>query len=177
MSSLRCLVAGLAAVAVAVAHSPVVTASPPARASGSDQPAGKHCVVAEEASIRAAGDSGGEMKFSAAFYKRMYTLDVSLDGADGKELPISIETVCDVPKARKKEAAQLAGSDGVARVLTRTQIWEGDTLLAGTQASTALDGADTATMRVRLTQPATWSQDEDGNPVPTFRAGRIEITD
>ena len=177
MTFLRCLLASVATVAIAMASSSAAPASSPARASGSDQPAGKHCVAAEEAVVHAAGDSGAGLKFSAAFYRRMYTLDVSLDGADGKELPISIETVCDVPKARKKEAAQLAGSDGVARLLTRTQIWEGDTLLTGTQASTALDGADTATMRVRLTQPGTWSEDEDGNPVPTFRAGRIEITD
>jgi hypothetical protein len=177
MTSLRCLFAGVAAVALALAYSPTASASPPARASGSDQPAGKHCVAAEEASVRAAGDSGGEMKFSAAFYRRMYSIDVSLDGADGKELPISIETICDVPKARKKEAAQLPGNDGVARLLSRTQIWEGNTLLTGTEASTAIDGADTATMRVRLTQPGTWSEDEDGNPVPTFRAGGIEITD
>jgi hypothetical protein len=169
MTSLRCTLAGIVAL-LAVANAAPASA-------GSDKPAGKHCVVAEEASIRPAGDSGGEMKFSPAFFKRMYSLEVSLDGADGKELPISIETVCDVPKARKKEAAQLAGSDGVARVLTRTQIWEGDALLTGTQASTALDGADTAIMRVRLTQPGTWSEDEDGNPIPTFRAGRIEITD
>jgi hypothetical protein len=169
MTSLRCTLAAIVALLA------VVNAAP--ASAGSDKPAGEHCVVAEEASILPAGDSGGEMKFSPAFFKRMYSLEVSLDGADGKELPISIETVCDVPKARKKEAAQLAGSDGVARVLTRTQIWEGDTLLTGTQASTALDGADTATMRVRLTQPGTWSEDEDGNPIPTFRAGRIEITD
>lgn len=177
MSSLRLVLAGFAAVALAAAHPPAAPASPPARASGSDQPAGKHCVAAEEASIRAAGDSGGAMRFSSAFYRRMYTLDVSLDGEEGNEFPISIDTVCDVPKARKKEAAQLAGSDGVARVLTRTKIWEGGTLLTGSRAGTALDGADTATMRVRLTRPRTWSEDEDGNPVPTFRAGRIEITD
>jgi hypothetical protein len=177
MTSPRCLLIGVATVALALAGSPAAPASVPGRASGTDQPAGKHCVAAEEASIRPAGDSGGEMRFSPAFYKRMYTLDVSLDGADGNELPISIETICDVPKARKKEAAQLAGSDGIARVLQRTQIWEGTMLLTGTDATTALDGADTATMRVRLTQPRTWGEDEDGNPVPTFRAGRIEITD
>jgi hypothetical protein len=177
MTSLRCLLAGGASVALALVGSPAAPASVPGHASGTDQPAGKHCVAAEEASIHPAGDSGGAMKFSAAFFKRMYSIDVSLDGADGQELPISIETICNVPKARKKEAAQLPGNDGIARVLTRTQIWEGDTLLTGTQAGTALDGADTATMRVRLTQPSTWSEDEDGNPVPTFRAGRIEITD
>jgi hypothetical protein len=93
-----------------------------ALASGTDAPAGKNCVAAEEASVHAAGDSGGELKFSPAFYKHLFNLDVSLDGADGRELPISIETICGVPKALKKEAAQLLGSDGVARVLQRTQI-------------------------------------------------------
>ena len=177
MSSRCILAAALAATTAVLAAAGASQAAAPATASGSDSPAGKHCVAAEEAIVRPAGDSGGEMKFSSAFYRRMYTLDVSLDGEEGNEFPISIDTVCDVPKARKKEAAQLAGSDGVARVLTRTTIWEGDTLLTGTRASTALDGADTATMRVRLTRPRTWSEDEDGNPVPTFRAGRIEITD
>jgi hypothetical protein len=144
---------------------------------GSDQPAGKRCVAAEEAVIHPAGSDEGPPKFSAAFYRHMYNLDVSLDGADGKELPISIETICDVPKKLRKQAAQLAGSDGVARVLQRTQIWQDGTLLTGTEATTALDGADTATVRVRLTKPPTWSKDEDGSPLPTFRAGRIEITD
>ncbi len=173
----RCILAAALAATTALAGAGAAQASAPASASGSDSPAGKHCVAAEEAIVHTAGDSGGEMRFSSAFYRRMYTLDVSLDGEEGNEFPISIDTVCDVPKARKKEAAQLAGSDGVARVLTRTTIWEGDTLLTGTRASTALDGADTATMRVRLARPRTWSEDEDGNPVPTFRAGRIEITD
>lgn len=177
MSSLRCTLAGLVAVCLALANAGAAPASAPAHASGSDQPAGKHCVAAEEASIHAAGDSGGAMKFSDAFYRRMYSLDVSLDGADGKELPISIETICDVPKARKKEAAQLPGNDGVARLLSRTQIWEGNTLLTGSEAATAVDGADTATLRVRLLHPQAWSEDEDGNPVPTFRTGRIQITD
>lgn len=169
MTSLRCTLVGIVAF--------LAVANPAPASAGSDKPAGKHCVAAEEASIRPAGDSGGEMWFSPAFYKRMYTLDVSLDGEEGNEFPISIEAICDVPKARQKEAAQLAGSDGVALVLTRTQIWEGETLLTGSEASTALDVADTATMRVRLKRPGKWSEDEDGNPIPTFRAGRIEITD
>jgi len=41
----------------------------------------------------------------------------------------------------------------------------------------SLDGADTASVRVRLLPPSAWHRDEDGNRVPTFRTGRIEITD
>jgi hypothetical protein len=173
------LVAGLVALLMALGHCPTAPAAAPVSASGSDQPAGKNCVAAEEALAHVSGDSGeaAPPKFTAAFYARVFTLDVSLDGADGKELPISIEEVCSVPKALKRQAAQLAGNDGVALLLQRTAIWEGKTLLTGEAAATALDGADTAELRVRLVRPRKWREDEDGNPVPTFRTRRIQITD
>jgi hypothetical protein len=154
---------------------------------GTDQPSGKNCVgEAEEARALAAGDSGGEEedededappKLSPAFYRHAVTLDVSADGLDGKTLPISIEEVCDIPKALAKDAAKLAGSDGVALLLTRTTVWQDGTLLSGEGATTALDGADTALVRGRLTRPRSWREDEDGARIPTFRAGRIEVTD
>ena len=139
--------------------------------------AASHCVGAEEASVHAAGADEGPPKFTAAFYRRLLTLDVSLDGADGAELPISIEEVCDVPRRLRRQAARLAGSDGVAVLLRRTTVWQDGTQLTGEEATTAIEGADTAFLRVRLKRPAAWSKDEDGEPVPTFRTGRIEITD
>jgi hypothetical protein len=155
----------------------LVLGAAPSAGAGTDKPAGKRCVAAEEAVIHVAGSDEGPPKFTPAFYRHMYNVDVSLDGADGKELPISIETICDVPKKLRKQAAQLPGSDGIARLLQRTEIWQDGTQLTGDDATTAIDGADTATIRVRLTKPPTWSKDEDGEPLPTFRAGRIEITD
>jgi hypothetical protein len=140
----------------------------------------KRCVAAEEASAdaRAAGEDA-PARFTAAFYRRVFTLDTSLDGidGDGEELPISIEELCEVPKRLAKQAAQLAGSDGVALLLPRTTIWEGDVQLTGDDAATALDGADTAFLRARLLAQRSWHADEDGDPIPTFRTGRIEITD
>jgi hypothetical protein len=44
-------------------------------------------------------------------------------------------------------------------------------------AVTALDGADTAVLRVRLAPRRTWGENEDGGKVPTFTARRITITD
>jgi hypothetical protein len=155
----------------------------PVWASGTNQPAGKNCVgEAEDARARAAGDNGGEEegappKLSPAFYRHAVTLDVSADGLDGKELPISIEEVCDVPKALAKDAAHLAGNDGVALLLPRTTVWQDGTLLSATEATTAVEGADTALVRGRLTRPSAWREDEDGSRVATFRAGRIEVTD
>jgi hypothetical protein len=170
------------ALVLALGHSPPAGAAAPARASGSDEPAAKNCVSAEEATARAAGDSGGEdegapPKFRRAFYARTFTLDASLDGSEGRELPISIEDVCGVPKALRKQAAQLAGADAVALLLPQTSVWQGRTRLQGEAAATALDGADTAVMRVRLARPPAWREDEDGNKVATFRTRRIEITD
>jgi hypothetical protein len=166
----------LAAVVVLLAAAPVASAH------GTDQPAGKSCVGAEEARVHAAGDSGGEdegapPKFSAAFYRRVLTLDASLDGMDGRELPISIEEVCDVPKSLKKQAAQLAGADGVALLLSGTTVWKGDTQIVGPAVQTAIDGADTALLRVRLARPRAWRADEDGDKVATFKTRRMEITD
>jgi hypothetical protein len=143
--------------------------------------AGKNCVAEQEARIHAAGDTseeGGAPKFTAAFYKRLFLIEVSLDGADGLELPISIENVCSVPKRLRKQAAQLAGGDGVALLLARTTVWQDNTQLTGDAIPPAIDNADTAVLRVRLIRPPSrWREDEDGNPVPTFRTGRIEITD
>jgi hypothetical protein len=135
----------------------------------------KRCVGAEEA--RVAGEDEGPPKFTAAFYRHMITLEASLDGADGNELPLSIEQVCDVPRKLSKQARQLAGSDGIALLLARTTVLKDGELLTGDAAAAELDGADTAALRVRLTRAASWREDEDGNPIPTFRTGRVEITD
>jgi hypothetical protein len=159
----------------AIAAAIVVTLG--ATAGGAPAAAPKRCVGAEEASVRAAGEDEGPPRFTDAFYRRLLVLEVSLDGADGKELPISIEQVCNVPKRLKKQAAQLAGSDGVALLLDRTTVWQDGEQLTGEAIAPAIDGADTAFLRVRLRRPAAWREDEDGNPVPTFRTGRIDITD
>jgi hypothetical protein len=149
----------------------------PISARAGDPPAAKNCVGAEEASAHAAGDDEASPKFSRAMFRRRFTLDVSLDGADGREVPISIEDVCGLPKRRAKEAAALAGNDGIALLRPRTQVWLDGTRLSGTDAATAIDGADTAILRVRLVRRRSWREDEDGDLIPTFRTGRIDITD
>jgi hypothetical protein len=173
---------GLLAPGLVAAVVALLAAAPTASAHGTDEPAGKGCVGAEEARVHAAGDSGGEdegapPKFSSAFYRRVLTLDVSLDGMDGRELPISIEEVCDVPKSLKKQAAQLAGADGVALMQPWTTVWEGEEQLLGQAGEQAVAGADTAILRVRLARPGSWRQDEDGDKVATFKTRRVEITD
>jgi hypothetical protein len=169
--------APLLALAIALGgQAPAAAGGTPVRASGDDEGPGKGCVEAQEASVRAAGE-GAPPKFSAAFYKLTFTLDVSLDGADGRDLPVSVETVCRIPRARAKEAVQLAGADGVAVVYSSTAVLQGRTRLRGAAAATAIDGADTATLTVRLAHPRSWRTDEDGGRVPTFKTSRISITD
>jgi hypothetical protein len=175
------VLAGLVALVMASSDLAAGTAVTPAVADGSDHPAARRCVGAEEASARAADDGnedeGAPPKFSSAFYARTFTLDASLDGLDGKELPISIEEVCDVPKALTKQAAQLAGTDGIALLSAHTSVWLDRTPLQGDAAVSALNGADTAVLRVHLAPLRHWGEDEDGDKVPTFATRRITITD
>jgi hypothetical protein len=142
------------------------------------------CVADQEAKLRAAldgshrkGGDGGPPTFSAGFYGVTITLKASVDGLEGNQLPLEIEQVCDVPKALRRDAVKLAGGDGVAIVGSNTKVVKGGKLLDGAAARTALDNADTATLRARLKQRGSWARDEDGNPVPTFAASRIQITD
>jgi hypothetical protein len=164
----------------------VASACPPARAARPDARAAHVCVDEQstEARAHAAGDGPGGSEdegappaFTPGFLRHMYTLDVSMDGADGPEIPVSVEGVCDVPRIYAKQAAQLAGADGVAVLQADTGVWQGRTRLVGQSAASALDGADTAIIRVRLLPVRSWREDEDGDPVPTFAARRVEITD
>jgi hypothetical protein len=166
-------VALLVAIAVALSHGTAAAAASTAWASGSDQPAAKRCVSAEEAS----DDEGAVPTFSPGFSAHTFTLDASLDGMDGEHLPLSIEEVCDVPSSLTKQAVQLAGMDAVALLSARTSVWLDGTSLHGARALSALDGADTAVVSVRLAPRREWGDDEDGDKVPTFIARRITITD
>jgi hypothetical protein len=154
----------------------------PAQASLTDRPFGNCVWEAEDSGARSAGGSGWEAegappKLRPSFYNRAVTLVASADGLKGRELPISIEAVCDVPETLVKGAARLAGSDVVVLRLPRTTVWEDRALKVGPPATILIDGADTVLVRGRLTRPRAWPRDEEGSRVPTFRAGRIVVTD
>jgi hypothetical protein len=133
------------------------------------------CVAASEA--RSAGGDSGPPRFSAGFFARRITMEASTDGLTDGTLPISIETVCGLPRAYEKQGAQLPGTDGVATITTRTSVWMGSTRLTADRKFVELESADTVRLRVRLLPPASWKADEDGNQVPTFSTSRAVITD
>jgi len=151
----------------------------PAVAAGDDAPPAKNCVMAQEDRAQPAGGSeeSAAPKFTRAFYRRTLTLDTSIDGVDGRELPIAVEQICSVPRSLAKQALQLAGSDGIALVYKRTAVYENGKRLTGDDVATALAGADTAVLKACLANPKHWREVEDGSPVPTFKASRIKITD
>jgi Ca2+-binding RTX toxin-like protein len=122
-------------------------------------------------------DEDAPPKFSRAFYGVTITLNASADGAQGSQLPISIEEVCDVPKSLAKEANQLPGADAVATVGPGTKVFKGGKLLQGQAATRALADLDSVSLRARLKGRSKWALDEDGSPVPTFGASQIKITD
>ena len=155
--------------------------------SGTDGKKRRRCVQEREARLQARGDGGGgedeeededaPPEFSAEFYERKFKLDVSADGLEGDQLPISIEKVCRVPKRLARQAAQLAGGDGIALIRDRTKVFESGKQLEGAEARRAVDGADTATLIVRLLRNSRWGEDEDGNQVPTFKTRKVKVTD
>jgi hypothetical protein len=140
-----------------------------------------HCVDGSASEARAAGSDEGPPTFTSDFFFRPMSIDASADGLDGTKLPttmpISIESVCGLPKSLDKQAAQLAGGDGVARITSRTSVWKDGQRLPASRKLAELDGADTVYVRGRLLVQKSWQADEDGEPVPTFSASRIRITD
>jgi hypothetical protein len=140
----------------------------PSQANWTGQPPGKNCVWEAENS---------SPNPRPAFYKRAVTLVASADGLNRRELPISIEAVCDVPEKVAKRAARLVGSDGVALRMPRTTVWENRALKIGPAATVLIDSAETVLVRGRLTHPGAWRHDGDRSPIPTLRASRIVVMD
>jgi hypothetical protein len=136
-----------------------------------------HCVDGSATEARVAGSDEGPPKFSPSFFSHPMSIDASTDGLDQNTLPISIESVCGLPRSLDKQAAQLAGGDGVVRITSRTSVWKDGQRLPAASKLVELDGADTVTLRGRLLAQRTWLADEDGDPVPTFSASRVVITD
>jgi Ca2+-binding RTX toxin-like protein len=127
---------------------------------------------------RAAQDEDLPPTFSDPFYAITISINASVDGLTGDELPISIEEICDVPEGLASEAAQLIGGDGVALIGPAISVFDAAGLqLTGDAATTALAGADSVTLKAQLARPAAWRQDEDGQPVPTFTTSRADLTD
>lgn len=142
------------------------------------------CASPPEGAKLAAGGQGRAAQeeapptFSDPFYAITITINASADGLNGDELPISIEEVCEVPSELAGEAAQLIGGEWVALIGSETKVFDATREeLAGEAATTALAGADSVWLKARLMRPGQWRQDEDGQPVPTFRTGRADITD
>jgi hypothetical protein len=138
-------------------------------------PAAGHCVGAEDAVVDV-GEDGDRPRFGPAFYRRPLILEVRVDRADDGELRISIEGVCNVPRRLRKEAAQLAGSEGVALLHAGTTVRRGHAQLPARAVARAVDRADTAVLFVRLRQRRAWRKYEVGNPMPTFTTDRVTIT-
>jgi hypothetical protein len=166
---------------------------------GEEQPVGGPCVgEAEEAVLD--GDDGPP-SLSSALFGITLTLDASLEGIDDDgTLPLDIDGVCGLPAGLASDGAKLVQLSGVALLSDNTGIWtcagsaeeagsdnaaecgdvpeQGGTLLQGEEAMTTLDNdADTAFVGVQLVPRADWRQDEDGEPLPTFDAYWVKITD
>ena len=164
-----------AALAAVLAIAALLSA-PPSQA-GDSTPA--DCVDGSTQEARAVVSGGvgdGGPIFTKAFYRATVSIDVSTGGFTNRDLAISVEEVCDFPKALESEAVQLAGSDGVGVLSSRTRVHKGKKLLKGGRRTAEINGADTMTLVVKLARPSHWRAGEDG-AVPTFSTRRATITD
>jgi hypothetical protein len=152
----------------------IVACLPAGAARAGDSTTG--CIDGSANEAVAAGGDGGAPQFSDGFFRTKIGLDVSTDGFGKRDLAISIEAVCNVPQAYANQAAQLAGSDGVAVVYASTRVYKGKRRLRGATRRAELAGADTMHLTVRLWRPKHWRAGEDDR-VPTFTAQRADITD
>jgi hypothetical protein len=140
-------------------------------------PAAVHCVDGSAEEAQVAGSDEGPPKFTPDFFHHRMTIDASIDGLDQNTLPISIETICGLPRSLDQQAAGLAGGDGITVITSRTSVWKDGERLAAARKLVELDSADTVKLRGRLLEQRSWKPDEDGDALPTFTASRIVITD
>lgn len=110
--------------------------------------------------------------FASGFLNRVWKFQVDVDGFAGGKLSATVGKVLNVPKRFAKQDDELLDQDALVLVSSSTRIYEKGTRVKGKD----LDEAETATISGKLLPVAKWQDDEDGAPVPTIRAKRVQIT-
>lgn len=162
-TTLVSLIATLAVAAPAFAHEGYdgTTSPPPCEQQQSTQP------IADASNF---GGSGTQESCpqpaqpaptgQAPLFQRVYRFGAEVNGFDSGVLDVTI----DRPNGYAAPGYVLVGE--------RTRIYDADGVRVS---SDVLDDADSVLVAARLLRFRDWMHDEDGNPVPTFRAKRLRI--
>jgi hypothetical protein len=109
-----------------------------------------------------------------AAFSGVLVFRATADGFAAGRLAVTLSDVGGVSKKLRADVRDaLDDQDGI--VLVSTTIKVRDSKGRKLELS-ALDDADTVTIRGKLLRPSRWRADEDGNKVPTIRAKRIVVT-
>ena len=145
----------------------------PAQAEGGDDPG-------EEPADPGADDGDGSdapPRFDAGFLNRVWRIAGSADGFEDGALDFTAARFMKLPRRFADQDDELVGEDSRVLVTRRTRVVDAaHHRLTGDAAASALDAADRVVVVAKLVPEARWLEDEDGEPVPTLRAKRIEIS-
>lgn len=118
--------------------------------------------------------------FKPGFLNRILDVRGEVNGLEGNKLDITIARFDKLPKKFKDQDDALVEEAGYALLSKSTRVYargdDGFERVTGEARTKALDEAERFRGKVKLVKPSAWEEDEDGTPVPTFKAKRIYIT-
>lgn len=118
--------------------------------------------------------------FKPGFLNRILDVRGEVNGLEGNKLDITIARFDKLPKKFKDQDDALVEEAGYALLSKTTRVYvrgdDGFERVTGEARTKALDEAERFRGKVKLVKPSAWEEDEDGTPVPTFKAKRIYIT-
>ena len=121
------------------------------------------------------GGPGGPGDFDSGFFNRIWKLTgtvLGTDTIDGKQvIEVDVSKLLNPPKRFKDEGEEVADQGALLIVTPKVKITKGDKRLTLGD----LDADDKLKVSGKFVRGGSWLKDEDGQPVPTLRAKRIEV--
>ncbi len=116
------------------------------------------------------GGPEGMPEFESGFLNKVWRFQVDVDGFSAGKLSVTVGKILNLPKKFAEQDDELLDQDALVLVGS-ARIYERGERVKGKD----LDDAESAIVRGKLLAAAKWQDDEDGSPVPTIRAKRIEV--
>ncbi len=112
--------------------------------------------------------------FKSSFLNRIWTFHAAVDyfvDEDYHVLSVSLDRIGRLPARFRKQDDELLDQDAIV-LAGSARVYENGKRVKGKD----LGDAESALINGKLLAAAKWQKDEDGEPVPTIRAKRVQIT-
>src|SRR4051794_23202687 len=115
-------------------------------------------------------------ELAPAFLRRTWRMGASVDNFDAGVLSATVDRVLKLPRSMRAVRSALSEFDAAILVGDRTRVsGKRGRRLGKAAVAAALDGADQVVVTGKVLAPKSWRTDEDGTPLLTVRAKRIQI--